>query len=261
MTTPLVDSRPLPPLKIEWPAATRFAPPLAGEVHICALPLEIQPATREAAKSVLAGDELTRAARFHFERDHNHYVAARAGLRCLLAQCLRREPAGIFFRYRPQGKPELAEGGLHFNLAHSHGLALYALTSEKAVGVDVEWVRPLPDLEDIARRCFAVGEQASLHRLPEASRPLGFFHCWTRKEAFIKALGEGLSHPLDSFCVSLEPAQPARLLSSALPANAPATWSLVHLEPAAGFVGALAAPFPTLRVHLQSCALADLLAA
>jgi len=181
------------------------------EVHVWRIALDR--GDGDSLRARLSSDELARAARFHFERDRTRFLVARAALREILAHYLGASPAEIAFVYGDHGKPALAppHGDLRFNLSHSHGLALCAVTRGREVGVDVERIRELDDLEDLARSVFSARELAALHRLPEPGLLAGFFTGWTRKEAFIKALGEGLSHPLKRFDVSLEPGRPARL--------------------------------------------------
>jgi 4'-phosphopantetheinyl transferase len=134
--------------------------------------------------------------------------------------------------------------GFHFNLAHSHELAVYAFARHHAVGIDVEYVRELADARQLAARFFSARENAAWLALPAGQRAVGFYNCWTRKEAYIKAIGEGLSCPLDQFDVSLAPGEPARLLSIAGDEGAANQWSLWTLSPAPGYVGALAAALP-----------------
>jgi 4'-phosphopantetheinyl transferase len=216
------------------------------EVHVWSAPLE-QPAARvDELWRTLAADERARAERFVFMRDRSHFIVARGILRAVLGRYLGLAAERLAFVYGPHGKPALAEtcGGdmLRFNLAHSQGLALYAVTRGREVGVDIEQVRPLPDAVAIARHFFAAQEQEALRALPPGTKQAGFYHCWTRKEAYLKALGDGLARPLDQFSVSLAPGEPARLLTVAGDAREAERWSLRALEPAPGYVGALAAP-------------------
>ena len=146
-------------------------------------------------------------------------------------------------RYGAHGKPELAgrfaRSGLRFNVSHCDDVAVYAFSCGPEVGIDVEAIRALPDAEAIARRFFSRRENAAYLALDQRDRPLGFFQCWTRKEAFIKALGEGLSHPLDSFDVSLAPGEPAELLRIEPVPGDDRAWRLESFSPAPGYVGAV----------------------
>ena len=162
----------------------------------------------------LSPDERERADRFVFARDRDRFVAGRAFLRLLLAQYLGCEPRALRFRYGPNGKPALADerSDLHFNLAHSGALAVCALARGSELGVDLERLRPIRDAEGVVRSAFSPREVARLESLPETARLRAFYEGWTRKEAFLKALGHGLARPLDSFDVTLGPGEPPRLL-------------------------------------------------
>lgn len=230
----------------EWASPPR-PPRLAnGEVHVWLASLT-QPAAQVAElRELLDADERGRADRFHFEKDRGRFVVARALLRRLLGLYLNARPAELSFAYGAFGKPELrgeagAPPALRFNLAHSHELALYAFARGREVGVDLEHVRPDLAGEEIAERFFSAREVAALRSLAPEARAEGFFNCWTRKEAYIKALGEGLSHPLDSFTVSLRPGEPAALLEVEGDEAEAARWSLRELRPAPGYVAALVA--------------------
>jgi 4'-phosphopantetheinyl transferase len=212
-----------------------------GAIELYAVELIAQPEALAAARLLLSPDEQERAARFKFEHLREGFTLARAALRVLLAQNLNAPPAELAFTYGARGKPELAgaASALRFNLSHSGGMAVYALTGGGEVGVDVERVRPVHDMEDIARRFFNAGEVADLLTVEPALRETAFFTCWTRKEAFIKATGEGLGHPLDSFRVSFLPGEACRFLEIAGSAGA-GEWALHSLALPAGYVGALA---------------------
>jgi 4'-phosphopantetheinyl transferase len=202
-----------------------------------------------ALRAPLPADERARAGRFHFERDQRRFVAGRGLLRVLLGRYLEADPASLRFGYGPQGKPFLEEyGDLRFNVSHSGGLALLAFTHGREVGVDVERERPLPEWKDIAGRYFSAWEATELGRLPADERGAAFFRCWTRKEAFIKATGEGLSRPLDAFCVSLAPGEPARLRRVVGEPEAVRRFRLEDLRPAPGFAGALAVEGESRRI-------------
>jgi 4'-phosphopantetheinyl transferase len=209
-----------------------------GEVHVWRLELE---RPLETFVELLDPDELSRANRFHFEKDRKHFVVARGFLRVLLGRYLDSDPKQLKFTYGAYGKPALpGEDLLRFNMSHSHGIALYALTEGRDVGVDVEYVRADFTSDDIARRFFSPFEVKSLCGLPTEERVASFFRCWTRKEAYIKALGSGLSHPLDQFDVTLAPSEPAALLRDHREPEASTRWTLRNLEIGEGYVGALA---------------------
>jgi|SRR5208282_4898705 len=215
-----------------------------SEVHVWRANLDLDSVELERAQATLTSDERARAARFHFPKDQHCFIAARAALRTILARYIDRTPAQIEFCYGPSGKPELPPGsdtdGLCFNLSHSQGLALYAITRHCEIGVDLEGVRANFAWEEIASRFFAPREVEALRLVPSRSRAEAFFNCWTRKEAFVKARGEGLSFPLDQFEVSVAPGEPARLLRTMGDPQEASHWSIRELEPSAGYVAAIA---------------------
>ncbi len=212
-------------------------------VHVWIAELDRSEWQGEPLIGTLSDDERERAERFVFERDRKRFAAGRAILRSILAHYLNSEPERVRFCYGPRGKPALAPAsvgsGLEFNLAHSNGLALYAVTLRRRIGVDVEFSRVLADAEQIARRFFSLREYEMLLALPAAERPHAFLGCWTRKEAFIKALGTGLSQALDQFTVTVTPGEPAELLSVHGDPQASSQWTLSDLSPGPGFVAAL----------------------
>jgi len=191
----------------------------------------------------LSGDEMARAERFRFEGDRRRFIVSRGVLRAILGQYLGIEPSHLNFSYGQHGKPSLAAGfggdALRFNLAHSHELALYAFTRGREVGVDLERVRPLPDAGEIAARFFSRRENAELEGIPDCRKLEAFFTYWTCKEAYIKATGDGLARNLDQVEVSLAPG-PARLLSVGGALEEAARWSLLAMNPASGYVAAVA---------------------
>ena len=196
----------------------------------------------ERETTLLSHDESQRAARFVRARDRGRFIVARATLRRLLGSRLDLPPEAIALVTGPFGKPELAphqsRSGLRFNLSHCDGIAVFGFSWDREIGVDVEAVRTLPDADRIALRFFSGNESKAYFDLRPADRPLAFFNCWTRKEAFIKALGEGLGFPLDRFDVSLAPGEPARLLRVDNEPGERCGWALDDFVPAAGFVGA-----------------------
>jgi 4'-phosphopantetheinyl transferase len=149
----------------------------------------------------LSEKELIRAGRFHFKQDRVRFIACRAVLRMILGRYLHIEPNRVQFSYGPYGKPCLKEtvgdDMLQFNLGHSNDIALYAFTRCREIGVDIEYLRALPDADQFAARFFAADEIATLNALPASQRRQAFFNCWTRKEAYVKAIGKGLFQPLD----------------------------------------------------------------
>lgn len=215
------------------------------EVHVWCAFLDQPRSHVQALVHILSIEEQSRAERFHFERDRRRYIASQGHLRMLLGQYLRIAPEHIKFHRGTRGKPALKETGsteanLKFNLAHSHELALYGITRNREIGIDIEHIRPIPDAAQIVERFFSAQEQRTFFSLPPEQHLEAFFNCWTRKEAFIKAKGEGLYHPLDQFSVSLAPGEPARLLQIENDPQETARWSLQALNPAPGYVATLA---------------------
>ncbi|WP_322480572.1 4'-phosphopantetheinyl transferase family protein [Thermogemmatispora sp.] len=231
-----------------WPEPPAHLSLLPGEVHIWCASLAVPSATVEQLVSVLEAGELQRAARFRYESERQRFIVARAILRLILSRYLGLSPLQLRLSTNPWGKPELpsflagTSPRVTFNLSHSETLALYAFTLEQAIGVDLEYLRPLPEreLEQLAARYFSPGEYRTLCSLPPEERLTSFFRCWTRKEAYVKARGQGLSLPLDTFEVSLAPGMPAKLLASREEPDAPERWSLLAIEPAPSYIGALA---------------------
>jgi 4'-phosphopantetheinyl transferase len=198
----------------------------------------------EPLAAMLSSDEADRAARFVFGRDRRRFIAARAALRWILGDRLGESPQRLEFAYGPHGKPELGEAwqnsAIRFNLAHSGDWAVAAVAENKRVGIDLEQHRSLPERQEIAKRHFSAREMAQLDALPEELQHDAFFRCWTRKEAYLKALGCGLSMALDAFDVSLLPDEPPALLAARDDPQAPICWRMAELRPAGGYVGAIA---------------------
>jgi 4'-phosphopantetheinyl transferase len=215
-------------------------PLLVGEAHVWVLPLDEAP----DLTGLLSPDERRRAERFVYEGPRRQYTAARGGLRLILGRYLGLAPERIEFTTTGNGKPALVGGEVRFNVSHSGGLALVAVGRDVELGVDVEQVREREGHLDMARRFFTQREVARVNSLE------AFYHVWVRKEAFLKALGLGLSHGLERFAVSVPPDDPARILHIDGDEAAGRRWSLVELRPAEGYVGALAAEGPmTVRVE------------
>jgi len=218
--------------------------PLTGrEVHLWIARLEASESNFAQAFSWLSPDEVERADRFRFDKHRRAFVLGRAVLRGLVASYLRiARPQEISFIYGLKGKPALdhAPCPLCFNVSNSGDLAAYAFTLDCEIGVDVEYRKRLAEIEGIARRFFAPDEVTELMGLPEEERPEGFFNCWTRKEAYIKAVGDGLSLPLDSFEVTLKPGAPARMIALDGSAAAAERWTLHAFIPAPDYAGAIA---------------------
>jgi 4'-phosphopantetheinyl transferase len=205
------------------------------------------------AAALLSPDERTRAEAFRIEAARRRFIIARAALRQILAQELKRDPAEIEFRTGPHGKPALVTppaDPFDFNLSHSGDLALVAVSRIGEVGVDVEKLRPLPGAQRLADRFFLPQESAALRQMPESGRAAAFFNLWTRKEALAKATGQGIAHSLTRFEVSWEAV--AVLKSVDGDAQTAAQWSLHAFEPAPGYVAAIAVHSPESQFAIHS---------
>jgi 4'-phosphopantetheinyl transferase len=211
-------------------------------VHVWSASLVVGPSSIQALQRTLTADETARADRFVFEKDRDHFIVARGLLRTILSRYVDMDPSDLRFHYGAHGKPALANvfrRAVRFNLSHSNGLAIYAITRNREIGVDLECMRAdFPGFE-IAERFFSAQEVATLRSLPQAKRQEAFFSYWTLKEAYLKATGKGLALPLDQFDVSacLHGSHSLRKASGGekIPG-----WTLQGLVPAAGYMSALA---------------------
>jgi 4'-phosphopantetheinyl transferase len=211
------------------------------EVQLWGIWLTASDAVLAYYRSTLSLDERQRAERFAFENLKRSYTLSRGGLRILLAHYLGCPPNQIELIRGPKGKPALpGSARIQFNASHSGQIAVYAFTVGCELGVDVEQLRELDESESISARFFSAEEAAELLSLKPEDRVLAFFRCWTRKEAYVKAIGEGLAIPLNRFQVTLLPGVPARFVQVASDFENAGAWTLHHLELAPGYVGALA---------------------
>lgn len=200
------------------------------QVDIWRADIDLPSSTVQRLEQNLVEEELARARRFYFERDRIHFTVARGLLREVLGRYVGTPPHRLRFRSNEYGKPFLEDDAVRFNLSHSGGVALFAVTRRREIGVDIECIRKDFDCLEIAGRFFSKQEQKALEALPADLQPIAFFNCWTRKEAFIKAIGEGVSFPLDRFDVSLAPGQLARLISIRGDSSAAEGWNLQELQ-------------------------------
>lgn len=202
----------------------------------------------------LSPDEHQRAARFHFERDRRHFKIARASLRSILGRYLNLPPESLEFGQTEYGKPFVINpeaAGLLFNLSHSAEVAVVAVAREREVGVDVEFMRADFATNEVAEHFFSVAEIYTLSGLEPRLRTQSFFNCWTRKEAYVKAHGGGLSVPLDVFDVSLAPEVPAAMLANRVDESEPSHWIFQDLQVASGYAGALVVEAVASQTHLS----------
>ncbi len=213
------------------------------DVHLWRAELAQSMTSAKSFLHLLSPDEIERAERFHFQKDRDRFIIARAILRSILGRYLKTDPCRLEFSYGAQGKPALSSdfsaSHVRFNMSHSRDLALYAVARSREVGVDLEYLRSDIDVEKIAEQYFSDAEVAALRASAPNRRTEAFFNCWTRKEAYIKGRGEGISLPLNRFSVSLTPGEPASLLSAQKELR-DAHWSLHELMPGPGYTGAVA---------------------
>ena len=234
----------------EWLASPASPAIAEDEVHVWKVDLSAPvPDVR-----LLSRNEHERAARFHFERDRQHFKAGRSALRIVLGRYLNLPPGSLEFGQTEYGKPFLTNpeaSGLLFNLSHSGQVALIAVAREREVGVDVEFMRADFATSEVAEHFFSVAEIYTLSGLEAHLRTQAFFNCWTRKEAYVKARGEGLSMPLDVFDVSLAPHVPAAMLSNRVDESEPSRWIFQDLQIATDYAGALVVEAEASRPHLS----------
>ena len=228
----------------QWPLASSAPLPDKDEVHVWRMVLDSHLSRVERLQQTVAAEEMARAERFRFEKDRRRFMVARGTLRAILSRYLSIPPSRLRFLYGPRGKPRLAEemGGsrLRFNLAHSHGRALCAVTAHREVGIDIEQI--VCDIENdlIAEYLFSSGEIAALRALPAERQPHMFYRLWTQKEAYVKATGDGLHLPLNQFEVALPAGESPTLLGVVGSPEEAGRWSLYELHPWPGYAAALA---------------------
>jgi len=222
-----------------------------GEYHVWCAELAAGVDEITSFQGALSRSELERAGRFRFENDRDAYIVRRGILRKLLGGYLGASPDHLEFSSNVWGKPYLARPwdliDLRFSLSHSKGLALYAFARGREIGVDIECVRPFPDWISVAQRVLSPDERVELNALPPEARLPAFFNGWTRKEAVLKALGEGIGAGMERVEVSLTTDNTVRLLGIRGDTTACVRWSLHHLVPAPGFVAAAAVHTPDIR--------------
>lgn len=215
-------------------------------VHVWRIAIPELPSRVLSSAPVLSRLEQEKACRFYFEQDRHKYLTIHAAVRQILSGYLNQPPAKIEYAYTDYGKPYLAGNGdqaLHFNLSHSGWIALLGITMDREIGIDIEQMRVESVDPRVARRFFAPNESSALFAMPESERVKAFFNCWTRKEAFVKGVGEGLSYPLDQFEISVDangsnnPIIHLKTYRNPLDAD---QWRIQHLAPGDGYTGALA---------------------
>jgi 4'-phosphopantetheinyl transferase len=227
----------------------------AGAIDIWSWNLEAGASKVSEYETLLSNDETARAARFVHERHRRDFIVARGRLRQILAAYGSLDPRDLSFDYNRYGKPRIGRGHdlrLHFNLSHSADLAVLAVSPRYEIGVDIEEKKALQ--EDIASHFFSAKEQATLQVVSPESYLDHFYRCWTRKEAFVKAHGAGLSLALDSFDVTFGEDSPPRLERLDQEPDASTIWSLINVQTPPNFAGAVAAQTFGDAVYLRYCA-------
>jgi len=236
-----------PSLQWLWPAADCVGTLEDEALHVWAFSLKVTDSELRAAYALLSSDERIRASRFHFQIHRTQFVVARASLRRLLGRYSGRDPRSVNFSYNLRGKPSLAphttDCPLAFNLAHSCDFALVAVSRNAPVGIDVEKLCHVPRMEELVTQFFSQREAGIFRALPEAKQVESFFNLWTRKEALLKATGEGIGSALRQVEVTFLPEFPPVFLSIPNTSGRKDQWKLVHLLPASGYIGALAHQF------------------
>lgn len=230
--------------RIRWPNAPPAWTLERGAVLAGCADLDRWTREHPESREYLSPEELERARRFRFDEHRRRFIAARSILRCLLARCLGGGPRDVCFAVSASGKPGLphdrGEPRVCFNASRSGGLGLFALTAIGELGVDIERIRALPDMEDVARAAFSAGERRAIEDLAAAEKERAFFAAWTRKEAYLKATGTGLSGSLEGDRIPPEPHAADLLTSIARDAPAGEGWCVLDLDPADGHAAALA---------------------
>jgi 4'-phosphopantetheinyl transferase len=230
-------------------------PPLSGEIHVWIVALDATDEVLSHLTSLLSSDEAERVRRFAFAQHGRSFSISRGALRIVLSQYLSTRPADIRFAYSDAGKPRLAHAAtdLRFNCSHSNGIAVYSVAIECDVGIDVEQIRPIEDIEAIAQAHFCAEETSYILSQPAGCRQTAFFRCWTRKEAVVKAIGEGLAIPLRSFRVSLNGEREDKLIDICDGRGSAHEWQLHEIVPAPGYICALAYRDSRRRLRINRC--------
>jgi 4'-phosphopantetheinyl transferase len=221
------------------------------ELHIWIVRIDERSEPPSRLESLLSPDEIQRANRFVFAHDRAQYVTSRGALRAVVGAYIGAAPEAVAFSYAERGKPYTSSGQrpIEFNLSHARGVAAIAVSTRGPVGIDVENVERTVDVDTLSRRFFAPDEAAELMAMSEPDRREAFFRCWTSKEAYIKALGDGLACPLDSFSVSVRADEPPMI--KRIDGGDPSMWTLRRFRPAASCVGAVVVAWQPSIVSLR----------
>jgi 4'-phosphopantetheinyl transferase len=220
----------------------------SGQVQVWSMRGEVSQNELATLEQFLSEDECERADRFRFPADRNQFITSRGSLRRFIGSYLGCEPGQVKFQYSEKGKPQLEAGlDLCFNVAHSGELILWAFTYARRIGIDVEKIRPDLDVLEISERFFSLRERTHLSSLPAAQRQEAFFRCWSRKEAYVKATGDGLSLPLADFDVSISTDEPARLVETRPDRSEAERWTMYNLNVAPAYAAAIVVERESLR--------------
>ena len=232
-----------------WPTPSSIPQLAAGEVHVWRIDLDIPDARWQALRSLLSDDELAKAERFHFAKHRRRTIVSHAALRILLGQYLPCPPRNIAFSYNTHGKPCLADQTrrIKFNLSHTQEIMLVAFVLDSEVGIDIESVTRKVDYMGVGQRWFSALESHTLQSLPERERVDAFFRAWCRKEAYIKARGEGMSHPLQRFSVALDKHEP-RLVEHLDDSRETRRWTFIDVDVAENYRATVVAETASWRV-------------
>jgi 4'-phosphopantetheinyl transferase len=237
----VIDAAPTPP--DEWSLAPIVGALGADDVHVWRASLDQPVGTIARLECLLSEDERQRAERFHRPIDRRRFIAGRGILRKIISRYLALAPDEAQFTYNEYGKPfistDQSRGALSFNLSHSNGMALFAAMRGRRVGIDVEYMRDDFATLEVAERFFSKGEFEALKAVPTDQRTRAFFNCWSRKESYIKAIGMGVSYPLDGFTVSLAPDAAPALLKVDADATEASRWNMYELDVGEGYAAAL----------------------
>ncbi len=218
-----------------------------GAIHVWQTSLQVSGPPFESFYATLSPDEVARAERFRFAEHRARFVVAHGALRDILSRYLDIPADQLTFSTNPYGKPALTApecAWLQFSLSHSGDLILIAVSRDWPIGIDVEQIIPPDDFPRLVEQFFSPNENAAFRALPESQRAAAFFAGWTRKEAYVKALGIGVSLPLDYFDVTMDPEAPAGLLADRRYPYHVETWSLHTFTPAPAYIASLAIEIP-----------------
>lgn len=224
-----------------------------GEIHIWQADLNLQADHTDILWPLLSDREKPRAASFHFEQDRNRYIIAHGTLRQLIGRYLNVPAQEVLFNYGDYGKPELdtehADGHIYFNMSHSSGTALYGFARACPIGVDIEKIKEISEMDNVVDQFFSANEKKIFNKFAPAKKMRAFYRCWTLKEAFVKATGQGLNFPLNSLDVSIDPDEAPRLFKVNGDEKEASQWLIQELTPGNGMAAAVSARGGPFQVH------------